>query len=160
MTETAPARTMLRLVLDTNVWLDWLVFDDRGMAPIKAAVAAGAVAVFIDAACGQELERVLAYPRLRPALDADARSACLAECRRVSRAVDAGAPAQAVIGTLPLCRDADDQKFLELARDCGADVLVTRDHALLDLARSRDRRPPFRILTPRQFEEALRDPSA
>jgi predicted nucleic acid-binding protein len=159
MSDAAPASAMLRLVLDTNVWLDWLVFDDPATAPIKAAVAAGTAGVFIDAACGEELERVLAYPRVAT-LDAAAQSACLAECLRVARATGAFTRAQAATATLPLCSDADDQKFLELARDCGADVLVTRDHALLDLARSRNRRPPFRILTPRQFEEALRDASA
>ena len=29
----------MRLVLDTNVWLDWLVFDDPALAPLKDAVA-------------------------------------------------------------------------------------------------------------------------
>lgn len=32
----------LRLVLDTNVWLDWLAFGDPSVAAIKSAVAAGA----------------------------------------------------------------------------------------------------------------------
>ena len=145
---------MLRLVLDTNVWLDWLVFDDPATAPLKAAVSAGTATVFIDTACGEELERVLAYPRLAT-LDAAAQSACLAECLRVARRADVGAPAQTGRTLLPLCSDADDQKFLELARDCGADVLVTRDKALLELARGKDRRAPFRILTPLQCEEAL-----
>ena len=40
----------MRLVLDTNVWLDWLVFDDPAIAPIKAAVEAKRVEVFIEAA--------------------------------------------------------------------------------------------------------------
>ena len=150
----ADARAMLRLVLDTNVWLDWLVFDDPATAPLKAAVAAGTATVFIDTACGEELERVLAYPRLAT-LDAAAQSACLAECLRVARRADVGAPAQTERTLLPLCSDADDQKFLELARDCGADVLVTRDKALLELARCKDRRATFRILTPLQCEEAL-----
>ena len=39
----------LRLVLDTNVWLDWLVFDDPGIAPLKLAVRTGAACVFINA---------------------------------------------------------------------------------------------------------------
>lgn len=39
---------MLRLVLDTNVWLDWLVFDDPAIAPVKATVVEGRAAVFID----------------------------------------------------------------------------------------------------------------
>ena len=27
----------VRLVLDTNIWLDWLVFDDASAAPLRAA---------------------------------------------------------------------------------------------------------------------------
>ena len=30
---------MRRLVLDTNVWLDWLVFGEPALAPLKAAIA-------------------------------------------------------------------------------------------------------------------------
>ena len=75
----------LRLVLDTNVWLDWLVFDDADVAPIKAAVARGQAEIFIDAACEQELVRVLAYPLRKRILDVNARGECLAECRRVAR---------------------------------------------------------------------------
>ena len=38
----------MRLVLDTNVWLDWLAFDDPGVAPLKAAVAEGRAEIYID----------------------------------------------------------------------------------------------------------------
>ena len=34
---------------------------------------------------------------------------------------------------LPRCKDKDDQKFLELSARCGADVLVSKDKALLKL---------------------------
>jgi len=37
----------VRLVLDTNVWLDWLVFDDPSIATVKAAVATKRAEVFI-----------------------------------------------------------------------------------------------------------------
>ena len=53
---------MTRVVLDTNAWLDWLVFDDPGVAALRAAVEAGRAEAWIDAACEAELERVLAYP--------------------------------------------------------------------------------------------------
>jgi predicted nucleic acid-binding protein len=56
---------------------------------------------------------------------------------------------------LPVCRDPNDQKFLELARDCRADYLVTKDRALLELARRKIRRVPFCIVTPQQFGAAL-----
>jgi len=72
----------LRLVLDTNVWLDWLVFDDPGVRPLKAVVAAGEADVFMAADCQQELERVISYPLGRATLDASA--------SRVPRGVSAG----------------------------------------------------------------------
>src|SRR5580704_11884883 len=55
----SPFKMPLRLVLDTNIWLDWLVFDDPGMARIKATVESGQAEIFINTACEQELERVL-----------------------------------------------------------------------------------------------------
>ena len=134
----------MRLVLDTNVWLDWLVFGDAEVAPLRAAVEQGRARVFIDAACEAELARVLAYPLGRSRLDAAAQSACLAECRRIA---ERGEQAARQAGPLPVCRDPGDQKFLELARDCGADLLLTKDSALLELGR----RTPFRILTPRAW---------
>ena len=42
---------MLRLVLDTKVWLDWLVFDDPGIKALQAAVAAGGAEIVINAVC-------------------------------------------------------------------------------------------------------------
>jgi putative PIN family toxin of toxin-antitoxin system len=148
----------LRLVLDTNVWLDWLVFNDAGMAPLKTAVASAQAAIFIDAACAEELARVLAYPRKNKTLDDSAQAACLAECRRIARNVTAAGRTDGEISLqprLPVCRDPDDQKFLELARDCRADFLVTKDDLLLELARRKVRRVPFGIVTPAQLNDAL-----
>jgi putative PIN family toxin of toxin-antitoxin system len=141
----------LRLVLDTNVWLDWLIFDDRRIAPIKAAVASGGSQVFLDTRCEEELARVLGYPRRKTTLDAAAQAACLAECRRVSTGIPVVEPSQ----RLPQCRDPDDQKFLELALACGAHALVTRDQALLGLAGRKSELLPFRILTPERSLELL-----
>src|SRR5262245_18512155 len=79
-----PVASPPRFVLDTNVWLDWLVFEDPDIAPVKAAVAAGRAEVVVDEAVVAELARVLAYPFGARTLSPDARSKCLAECRRVS----------------------------------------------------------------------------
>ena len=138
----------MRLVLDTNVWLDWLVFDDPAVAPVKAAVAGKRAEVFIDAACEAELERALGYDLGRKfALDAGAQGACLAECRRVAKRIEP-VLTEAERAELPRCRDKDDQKFLEAALAARADVLVTKDKALLDLARRSAR---FSIVTPEGF---------
>jgi putative PIN family toxin of toxin-antitoxin system len=149
-----PSCMPLRLVLDTNIWLDWLVFDDPGIAPIKAAAGSGKAEIFIGPACEQELVRVLAYPLGKKTLDAAMQAACLAECRRIARTDEGGGTADEE-NPLPVCRDPNDQKFLELARACRADFLVTKDLALLELARRKIRRAPFRIVTPQQISAAL-----
>jgi predicted nucleic acid-binding protein len=138
----------VRLVLDTNVWLDWLVFDDAAISPIRAAVAAGRAEVFIDLACEAELERALGYDLGGRAVDV---AACLSECRRVARRTIAASVLEAERLLLPACRDRDDQKFLEAALAADAGFLLTRDRALLRLAR---RALPFRILTPAGFAAA------
>src|SRR6266700_6221102 len=136
-----------RAVLDTNVWLDWLVFDDPSTAPIKAAVAASRAEVLIDAACEAELERALGYDLGKRTVDV---AACIAECRRAARRIESLAP-EAERVKLPACRDPDDQKFLEAALAARAGFLVTKDRALLDLAR---RVTHFRIVGPEAFEKA------
>jgi putative PIN family toxin of toxin-antitoxin system len=143
-----------RVVLDTHVWLDWLVFEDPGIVPIRNAVGTGRVEIYMDAVCEEELASVLARGFAKRTLDAKAQEACIAQCRRLSKRIDArlseGARRQ-----LPVCRDPDDQKFLEAALAAGARFLVTKDRALLELARRRSRPVPFRILKPAEFRAAL-----
>ena len=138
----------LRLVLDTNVWLDWLVFNDPAIAPIRAAVAGDRAEVFIDSPCEAELERALGYDLGKKfTLHATAQAACLAECRRVARRIEAPAT-DAERAQLPTCRDRDDQKFMDAALAAGAHFLVTRDRRLLDLA---ERTVRFGIVPPEEF---------
>ena len=138
---------VLRLVLDTNVWLDWLVFAEPSVGPIRQAVVARRAAVYIDERCEAELERVLAYDLGKHSIDAQAQAACLAACRRVTLRIEAPAP-EALQLRLPTCRDPDDQKFLQAALAARADYLVTKDQALLELARHVSQ---FRILAPAEF---------
>lgn len=143
----------MRLVLDTNVWLDWLVFNDPGIAPLRDAVANGTARVFLSPACEAELARVLTYPLQRFTLNGAQQAAALEHCRALATHYDPVEPARAV-DPLPRCADRDDQMFLELARDVRADALITQDRALLTLAYHHPRRLPFRILTPVQFAGA------
>jgi putative PIN family toxin of toxin-antitoxin system len=145
---------VMRLVLDTNVWLDWLVFNDPAVAPIRDAVAGKRAEIYMDEACEAELARVLAYDLGKHTIGAEAQASCIEQCRGLAKRVDvttaavAATTATAVAG-LPRCTDADDQKFLALALAAKADVLVTKDQALLELAR---RRLPFRIAAPQALE--------
>jgi predicted nucleic acid-binding protein len=52
---------------------------------------------------------------------------------------------------LPACSDKDDQKFLEIARDTQVEALITKDKALLKLARKMKHAGMFRIETPEQY---------
>jgi putative PIN family toxin of toxin-antitoxin system len=135
----------MRLVLDTNVWIDWLVFGDPLIAPLKAAKLKGRVEIAVDAACLAELTAVLAYPHFK--LDEAQRETRLAEAERCT--VRHAAMARPI--TLPRCSDPDDQKFLELARDVQADWLITKDKALLGIRRNKLAAAGFRIGTPLQW---------
>jgi putative PIN family toxin of toxin-antitoxin system len=146
-------RAKPRVVLDTNVWLDWLVFDDPGIVPIRNAVGTGRVELYVDAVCEAELVEVLGRGFAKRTLDAAAQAACIAQCRRLAKRIDAALPA-AQRAQLPACSDPDDQKFLEAALAAGAQFLVTKDRALLAMDRKR-KRLPFRILAPADFREAL-----
>lgn len=142
-----------RLVLDTNVWLDWLVFDDPSVLSLKAVVDAGEAEIFMASACEEELARVLASPLRKATLPAAVQAQYLEECRQIVQWVDGSSRRN--LDRLPVCRDPDDQKFLELGNKCRADFLVTRDRALLVLGRRKVQPLLFRIVTPEEFGEII-----
>jgi len=131
-----------RLVLDTNIVMDLLHFNDRYTQPLRGAIDAGRLRCFTDRDCLAELERVTGYPAF--ALDAPARQALVDAYLGFVERCDAQADESFV---LPRCRDEDDQKFLILAARCRADLLITRDKLLLKLNRQRSKPPASPILT-------------
>jgi len=138
----------MRLVLDTNVWLDWLIFDDPGIAPLKTARHNGTVEIAIDPACRDELVRVLAYPQF--GLDESSQARLVAEADRLSVHLDALSYPAA--DRLPPCPDPDDVKFLALASASEADWLITKDKALLANGRKGQRLSiAYRIGMPAQW---------
>jgi putative PIN family toxin of toxin-antitoxin system len=133
------------VVLDTNVLLSLFVFADSRYALLRAALERGLWLALTDERCLGEFRRVIARPMF--GLDAAAQQAAYAAYAALAHPI--AAPAGEAV-RLPLCKDADDQKFLELARDGGARLLLTSDKALLRLARRQRLAPLFRILTPDQ----------
>lgn len=134
-----------RLVLDTNVLLDLFVFHDPRWASLLEALENGAVEAVSRADCRAEWLHVLDYPHLP--LDENSRE--LAKARFDALIVLSNEPATGA--PLPTCSDADDQKFLELARDSLASTLITKDKALLKLARRVTKAGMFRIQTPQDW---------
>jgi putative PIN family toxin of toxin-antitoxin system len=147
---TSPAP---RVVLDSNIWVDLLVFGDPHCTPIRAALEAGTIAPVIRADCREELRRVLAYPQFaRFAVDIDA---ALAVVDRFSTLEPLPAQEDADAIRLPRCKDTDDQKFVELAHFSRAACLVSKDKAVLKL-RSRLRRSSgVEVMTPPAFGQWL-----
>ena len=137
-----------RLVLDTNVLLDLFVFHDPRWNGLLDALRSGAIQGVTREDCRQEWLHVLHYPHLP--LDEQKRQAAMTEFDRLIQISEVG-DAASRSATLPVCSDRDDQKFLELARDAQAAVLVTKDKALLKLARRTAKAGMFRILTPQAW---------
>ena len=116
------------LVIDTNIVLDLFVFEDPASAPLRQALQGGALSWLATAAMREELLRVLEYPQLARHLPDQGAQAVLAAFDRHARLVEA-APRCAFV-----CRDADDQKFIDLAATHGAGLL-SKDAAVLSMAR-------------------------
>lgn len=130
-------------VLDTNVALDWLLFADPAVAPLASAIETGRIGWLACAYMRDEFRRVLHYPALeRWIRTPDHAAEALARFDRHARLLSdpvadrTSGPTPTGSSTAPLvCSDPDDQVFLDLSRAHDARWLVTRDRALLGLAR-------------------------
>jgi len=122
------------VVLDTNIALDLFVFQDPATAPLRDALERSPRQWLATASMREELVRVLAYPQIARRLTLQSRPAqdVLDAFDRCTRLV-AEAPKAAFT-----CKDADDQKFIDLAAAHRA-TLVSKDDAVLCMARRMER---------------------
>jgi putative PIN family toxin of toxin-antitoxin system len=148
--------SVVKLVLDTNIALDWLVFADASCRGLDRAVEKRSVEVVVNVLAIEEMRRVLAYPQF--SLDPSAQAKPLA--RYQSLASNASMPPEFSRDILqlpagfPRCRDRDDDHFLALAYHVKADALVTRDKQILALAR-RAAKFDVQVLDIRRLHELL-----
>lgn len=116
------------VVVDTNIVLDLLVFADPATTALRQLLQAGDLRWVATQPMRDELERVLDYPQIAPrlafyGLTVDA----------VLQSVDAQVQWCAVPLRAPAtCRDADDQKFIDLAVAERA-LLLSKDKAVIAL---------------------------
>lgn len=150
-------------MIDTNVVLDLLHFDDAIARPLRRALEAGRVRCAVSPATLDELQRVLAYAEF--GLDAARQAGLFARYHALSETAQTvegctGLPHQGtsihqglkpVWNRMPRCSDPDDQKFIELAAAVSAQGLVSKDRAVLKLRRRCA--PQFLIMRP---DEAVR----
>lgn len=138
------------VVLDTNVVMDWLVFQDPSCVAWAQRFDTSSACWLASAAMREELAHVLGRgvartwePSLTDVWAAWDRYAVTVH------ALPATGPAARI-----RCTDGDDQKFLDLALAHGARWLVSRDKALLKLNR-RVRPLGLHVLTPRDWVAVL-----
>jgi putative PIN family toxin of toxin-antitoxin system len=126
-----------RLVLDTNVVLDCLVFRDSATRDLWVAIESRRVAALSHPLALEELRRVLAYPQCR--VDEAAQRDILARYAELASliAVPDGfnRTSLSLPPEFPRCRDRDDDLFLALAYHSGADALISKDRDILKLRR-------------------------
>lgn len=123
----APAGEPARpVVVDTNVALDLLIFSDPRTGLLRTLLAQGRLAWIATQVMRDELERVLAYPHIAERMDYYRVSAAqvLAAFDAQVRLVDV-APKVVYV-----CKDADDQKFIDLAAAHQA-LLLSKDKAVI-----------------------------
>ncbi len=116
------------IVLDTNIVLDTFVFNDPITAPLQQALANNEIDWLATQAMRDELARVLAYPKIVQKLAFYKLGAqdILDQFDQHSHRVDIAPKASMT------CRDADDQKFIDLAVQHRA-LLLSKDHAVLSM---------------------------
>jgi putative PIN family toxin of toxin-antitoxin system len=121
-----------RLVLDTNVVLDWLVFRDPAVAAIASAIEQQRVRWVVCTSMRDEFARTLVYPQLARWQPDMAGSLAV---------FDRHASIHREPATWPSlrCVDPDDQVFIDLAVEAGCTHLVSHDRALLRLKRGAGR---------------------
>ena len=132
------------IVLDTNIVLDLLVFAEPAVQPLRAALAmqrdashpatagpcASALRWIATLEMREELARVLTYTHIAARLQFHQHSPA-----QVLAGYDAQVQLLPAAPRAPfVCKDADDQRFIDLAVAHKA-VLLSKDHAVLCMAR-------------------------
>lgn len=118
------------IVLDTNIVLDLFVFSDPATPALLDVLEVGQLRWIATQPMRDELERVLAYTHIVPRLQYYQTSAqqVLERFDALAQRVDVAPKARYV------CKDADDQKFIDLAV-AHQSGLLSKDKAVLTMAK-------------------------
>ena len=124
--EGVPGEPARPVVVDTNVALDLLIFSDPRTAPLRTLLAQGRLHWIATQVMRDELERVLAYPHIVERMNFYRVGAA-----QVLAAFDAQVRLMEVAPKVAyVCKDADDQKFIDLAATHRA-ILLSKDKAVI-----------------------------
>lgn len=118
------------LILDTNIVLDLFVFNDPDVVPLKTALLASELNWIATPDMRIELARVLNYPKILPHMAFYQVTAAdvLSQFDQLATLVDPAPKAPWI------CKDPDDQRFIDLAVQHQA-TLLSKDQAVLCMAK-------------------------
>ncbi len=138
----SPARAATIAVLDTNIVLDLFLFQDPRTEPLRQQLQSGQLQWFATQHMRNELERVLTYPNITAKLAFYQKMPCdiLAQFDQHAQHTEAPSAKAPYI-----CKDADDQVFIDLAAALASTVrspqadqnlsvtLLSKDKAVLSM---------------------------
>lgn len=152
--ENVPRAMVSEIVIDTNTVLDWLLFGDPAGRAIGDEVLAHRLRWVATPAMLDELHHVLSRPGLErwQAQFEPTRRMTAIHCHLVE-------PPSLLAPRQLHCNDVDDQKFIDLALARRAGWLLTRDKALLRLAKGAVRHG-VRVLKPVDWIRAAATPTS
>ena len=136
---------LLRAVLDTNVLVSALLFDQGRLSWLRPCWQQGQLTPVLAEPTARELLRVLAYPKFR--LQAAERERLLEDLLPWCESWTAAIPTSA-----HRVRDPHEQVFLDLALAAATPALVTGD---ADLLAPQETVPTLQILAPADFHSSL-----
>lgn len=137
------------VVIDTQVVMDWLVFAEPSVAPLVRALESSEVRWIGTPSMPAELRHVLSRG-IAASYAPDLAYIETSFARLCLTLEQVPPPAVRLI-----CRDPDDQMFIDLALAASARWLVSRDRAVLALAK-RARKLGLDILTPETWSVSAR----
>jgi putative PIN family toxin of toxin-antitoxin system len=118
----------MNIIIDTNVWLDVLVFADPRVVALRAALEQERITCYRTAKMMGELGEVIGRPLF--GLSAAEQFAARGLAEKLSQHAETPGDHSHIL----LCKDPDDQMFLDLALELKVTVLLSKDRALLRLA--------------------------
>jgi len=136
----------VRVVIDTNILVSAML-SSRSVSGQTVRWAAQTYILLASEATMAEAEDVLQRPKFDALVSRAARAEFLVRYREAVKFIP-------IVSRIKICRDARDDKFLDLAIDGNAGMIVTGDDDLLVLNPFRG----VRIVTPRQFLALDEDP--
>jgi putative PIN family toxin of toxin-antitoxin system len=137
----------VRVVLDTNIVLDLWLYKDKATPALREALETKTVQWLATSVMREELARVLAYPHIAQRLGLSQRSA-----QDILAQFDAHVQLMPIAAkALYVCKDGDDQKFIDLAAEHKTQ-LISKDKAVLTM---RNRMARLGVAVGKVFPAAL-----